>query len=369
MANYQKIIKGSAIALLILLSISWFWYRQSVQEYQKLLTFKSPIGDSLAIFAYNQSQHRDPVPHCWYDSGDYVIFLPRNVETLFYLSLARSYSQQPSVQADLDSVIYPQLDCVEKMLRSNLKQFRDQDNHGIQLPPRWNEWYYPNNTYFLKPNEGQDIYLMLSQIYTHLKQPDKAKQYLAKSIGKQTTPSENCCELGPLAIEHSQIKALEKLTDPKQKFTSNEVWGLKFSALATLAEHDYSSVKSSLQSVQTSFTQTGSPFHYLGGNYDLAGMIALERLYATKTKDQSLKPLSDTLWNYLHGDNQFNLDFTNAPYVFHPCYFFHTCTLKNTLVNGIDSPSSTPDRTWNTSEVQLVGQARYVVTQILYLNL
>lgn len=368
MKNTKLLIWIGISLLLLCASIGWIFFQHSLQTYQKTTPYTSVIGDSLNIFSYNESQHTDPVAGCWYDSGDYVIFLPRNVEALYYLSLARSHSRLPDVQADLDKVINQQLTCVEQMVAGNFKQFRDQKNHGVQLPPTWNEWFYPNNVYSLKSNEGKDIFLMLAQIYTNLNQPEKAKYHLTQAQNKQTTISSNCCELGPLTLEDTQIKALESLTNSAIPFTSTDVWGVKFSALATLAKHDYPSIQGSLNSVQKKFTLAGTPFHYLGGNYDIAGTIAFERLYARNTNDQSYRQLSDTLWNYLHGNNQYKTDFTNQSYTYHPCYFFHACKLQSTLVNGVDSPTSTPDRSWNTSEVQLVGQARYVLAQVLYLN-
>lgn len=127
-------------------------------------------------------------------------------------------------------------------------------------------------------------------------------------------------------------------------------------------------ISGALDSARTLFKTNGEPFQYLGGNYDLAATIALERLYAQESHDQSFKPFSDKLQNYLSGKNDYNYNFTAAPFIYHPCYFFHVCTLSNTLINGIDHKNSTPNNSWQTNEVQLVGQAKYILSQVLYLN-
>lgn len=359
------------ILLLILLStLSLFIiYKVSLFKYQSIKIEKtSQISNALAIFDYNQSQHNDLISSCWYDSGDYLIFLPRNVETLFYLSLAYREAKDSDVKNNLIDKIYTQLDCVENMIKENIKQFRDQSNHGINMPPKLNELLSSNNVYYFNDKEGQDVLLMIALIYKNIGNEEKFIHYKNLSAIKKTiTISENCCELGPIQLKNSELVAIEYLAGTTKNYTTNNIWGLQFESLAALESKNTEAIKGLLDYIKNNYNN--SLFDYLGGNYDIAGTIALEKLYAAKTNDKSFDDLSTDLWLYLHGNNVYSFDFTNPNYIYHPCYFFNACNLSDTLINGISQTKEIDFKSWQVSEVQITGQAQYILAEILYNNL
>lgn len=327
----------------------------------------SPLADALAVFFYNRSQHSDPVPKCWYDSGDYTVFISRNAETTYYLSLAYHYSNTPEVREDLLKVITQQLDCIQHMLTSNYKQFRDMESHGYNLPPLFNQWIYPNNFYTFDASEGRDVYLFLALTYRNLDQPEQAIQFLKQAQEKITqTYAAHCCEAGPLELSANDLAALEILA---AQSTANpalltDIWGIRLAALANLDNPEI------IRGVLSTVAENELPlFEYLGGNYDIAGTIALERMYAQRYQDDSFLPVSKKLYQYLTGANDSAVDFTHFPTPYHPCTFFHVCTLKSTLINGVDETHTfDPERpdVWNNTEVQLTGQAKFILAKVMY---
>ncbi len=366
-----KIIAWVFLSLLFSLFLAWFFYHWTLQGYQnKSITFESELAESLMIFEYNQSQHKDPVSDCWYDSGDYIVVLPRNTEALFYLSLAYRYAQLEVTKNDLKQVIDQQLVCVEKMLTLNFKQFRDQASHGFNMPPFFNEHFYPSDSYFFRDEEGADVFLMLSLVHDNLGNTEQSLVYKGRVENKGLTSSDSCCEWGPLVLEDMEWKALQGLADIENSSLPEHRWGIQFPSLLSLKRGDFDSVEGLLSFVESEWKGQAWPFEYLGGNYDIAGTIALERLYAEATGDDSYRELSDDLYAYLVGDNDYDFDFTQADELYHPCSFFKVCELKDTLINGIYEEGQVEiEKNWQTREVQLVGQAQYVLMKVLYFEL
>lgn len=361
------------ITVFILLVVSLFiatkwtyWTRIAPTE-----VFASPLKNSLKIFYANQSQHSDPVQNCWYDSGDYLVFLHRNVESLYYLTLAYQHAQKEETKSDLKSTIGQQLECVDAMISANLKQFRDQSSHGIALPPLLDSIVKTSPTYELKEDEGIDVMLILAAIYKIIGDSQKQTFYSELAQTKTSiTQSENCCEGGPVVIADTDLRDVISLFQ-QQAYEHDSIWGIHFSSLEALSKQAYPSIQGVLSFVDQTFNEKGFPFNYLGGNYDIAGTIALERLYARQTGDESFFSLSERLMNYLHGDNFYQISFVNVPNLYHPCSFFFACSLPETLTNGVDESdtwNSQPQHLWRTHEVQLPGQARYILASVLFYN-
>lgn len=365
-----KLFIGIAFFLATLLVVFFLLYSYTLRGYRNQVTpLNSELADALEIFQYNQSQHGDLVPGCWYDSGDYIVVLPRNVESLFYLSLAHHYAESEVVKRDLELVIEPQLTCVEAMLAQKLKQFRDQQSHGFHFPPFLGERIYPTPHYFFREEEGGDVFSMLSVVYDNLGESERISPYKNLSE-KGVTSSENCCEGGPLVLHSEEWKTLQELSKEDPALTPEKIWGIQFSSLLALKEREFEKIRGLLTFLENAWNGGPEPFVYLGGNYDIAGTIALERLYAKETGNNEFKSLSDALYAYLNGENTYQFNFTQADPVYHPCSFFRICELKDALINGIYHEDQTEiENNWQTREVQLVGQAQYALMKVVYLDL
>jgi hypothetical protein len=111
----------------------------------------------LHFFDYNKSQTRGLENNCWYDSGDYVIFAQRNSEAVYYLSLAYHHTKSEEYKKEIKRLILPQLECLEAMLSNGIKQFRDQDAHGLIVPPLFSKIIHPNRHYEFSDGEGRDV--------------------------------------------------------------------------------------------------------------------------------------------------------------------------------------------------------------------
>lgn len=377
MSKNLVLVRSIKLILLILLgvpllSVVLFFY--STQPY-KANNFKlqSNVGDALEVFLYNESVFNDPVPKCWYDSGDYIVFLHRNAETFYYLSLAYNQASSPHIKNDIKYVLDRQQICIDRMLEKRYKQFGDQKSHGINLPPALSAILYPRNNYHLKPDEGKDIYLLYSLSFTNLGDTKKAAYWLkmAREVNTRTF-SENCCEGGPLSLTHMDYTGIIGLADIEDVNARDldTIWGVHFPALLSIRNEEKGMLSDMLSSVEKRWDQNDSPFLYLGGNYDIAGTIALERMYAKKFNDHSFDDLASSLMNYLKGENQYHTDFTNYPSPYHPCAFFGRCSLSESLINGPDGSGFDPyrDDIWRNTEIQLFGQAEYVLALVLYNN-
>lgn len=361
--RWLELARRISLGLIVILAFGWLWLTVGYTAIEPELS--SPIKEELRLFFYNQSQHDDPVPGCWYDAGDYLIFASRIGEAAVYLSMAYALTEREDVRADLRQVIDRGVSCLQAMFDWHLKQFRDQDNHGLNIPPRLDELLRPQRAYAYRDGEGKDVALMLSLIERHLDTSPGDVQAVRR---QGVSPSEHCCEEGPLVLEVEDLEALEWLALDEPEDNHWSIWGLEFPALAALKSGQTENVAKVLNELEGRFTGSGEPFHYIGGNYDIAGFVALERLYAKQTGDQSFRPLSARLMGYLHGDNAFGVDFTTTtPY--HPCSFFRACDLRGTLVNGIDEQGTFDGERgdpWRVAEPQLPGQAIYVLAQVLY---
>lgn len=346
-------------------------YFFTIRHYQKKdFGLKSDIADSLNIFLYNESVFNDPALNCWYDSGDYVVFLHRNIQTFYYLSLAYSEAKTPLVKEDIKYVLDRQKECIDKMLDEDYKQFGDQNSHGINLPPLFHSIFYPQHHYQLKGNEGKDVYLLYRLALQNLGHVGEADSWLVRlQDRKEMTISENCCEEGPLKLTLKDSAAIENIYNKNLKEAEAD-WGLSFANIAFLKSKKYGEVKSHLTDLVDIWKDgKDSDYHYIGGNYDIAGTIAFERLYARETGDNSFFDLSRSMMAYLEGKNQYDINFLNYQDKYHPCDFFGRCNLKNTLINGIDETHEFNIKrkdVWRLTEVQLIGQAQYVLAYILY---
>lgn len=370
---HQKTTLIIILIFILLLSITsglFFW---SVRFYKnKNFGLKSPISNNLRVFLYNESVFKDPVPACWYDSGDYLVFLNRNVQTFYYLSLAYTNAQNEDTKSDLKYVLDRQKKCIDAMLEQNYKQFGDQKNHGLNLPPLFNKLFYTRNNYKFKNGEGKDIYILYGLALKNIGLKKESEDWLTKSKQKQSaTATENCCEEGPLTMTNNDLSALEKMSN--QNFDNAQPdWDLSLENIAFLEKGNINDIKSYLQNISNIWEESNAEnFQYLGGNYDIAGTIAFERLYAKKTNDDSFENMSKDMTDYLNGKNKYQIDFTNYPNIYHPCSFFGNCKLRETLINGVDeSKEFNKNRKdiWRLTEVQLPGQAKYVLATILYSN-
>lgn len=361
------------VLLFALLICIVFWYKNSRVDYE-VSTHDSPITESLRMFYINRSQHaQDPVPGCWYDAGDYVIFISRNTRALVYLSYAFTYAKDPAIKAEIKEVINQQLGCVESMIDLGYKQFRDQHSHGINLPPLLNEKKYPQNYYPFRSGEGRDVHILLSIIYGNLGDAEKAAAHLedARRLNNRTV-SEHCCEEGPLLFSDKEISSLNHKAEIPFFSHSYDIWALSFISLKNVEDGYFDAVANTLQAVKDGWDGKGKPFQYQSSNYHIAGTIALERMYAAGSGDEKFKGISDDMWKYLHGENMFSTDFTDIKNPYHPCGFFKKCDLGETLVNGIDSKGVFDlgrKDVWRNTEPQIFGQACYVLAKVLYLGL
>lgn|GEM_PF-3372633 len=358
----------SALAIIFIASIIVWPY-----QYRNF-KLTSEIAPALRVFYYNQSHHTsDPVKNCWYDSGDYIVFSFRNLESLYYLSLAYKYSTNSEVKQDLLRTINSQLPCTDKMLSDGWKQFRDQDSHGSNLPPLLHQLFYPQNFYRLQTDEGKELFALRALVAQNLGDSQSMNFYRTKSAQtKLKTTSENCCEEGPLVMsdqDFTELLALNGLAIPEKQLNGSG-WAISFENIRLIQEKKYDKIKKLLLAVQQKWTDQALQFDYIGGNYDIAGTIAIEKLYEKETNDYSFRPLSDSLYDYLHAKNAYHIDFTEYEKTHHPCgQWWATCNLHETLINGIDEELSfDPERRdiWRMTEIQLVGQARYILAMVLY---
>lgn len=359
MAKLWAIVLVGVVAVAVFRAVT-------VAPYRAPLPYDSDLRDALALFTYNKSAFPDAVAGCWYDSGDYLVFLHRNALTLWYLSLAYRAEGNETARADIARVLADQLPCAETMLQAGLKQFRDQRNHGLNLSPLMNRWMYGTSEYGLRQGEGGDIAQLLALTEENIGNADRAKE-LRDSYGSAAVPTttEACCEEGPIVFSTEWQTAIASLPDGA-RMTSG-FWGAQPPVIAALAADDTESIRRLLQDVEVQFTSYGEPFDYLGGNYDIAGTVVAARLYAMETGDESFDALADRLWSYLHGENVYRTDFTMYPKPYHPCAFLRACSLRDTLVNGIDErhDAGVLSQPWRVAEVQTYGQAIYVLARVL----
>lgn len=339
-----------------------------VSPYTVKNRFSSDLADALHYFSLTTSVHHDAVTGCWYDSGDYVVFLSRDALAAWYLSMAYRESTDELERNDIQSLLRGQLVCLDEMMARGVKQFRDQKNHGVNLPPMLNQVLYPQNSYMLSEGEGRDTALLLALTYENLGETSRRDAYtdLAQRLTFPTS-SAQCCEEGPVVMSTVWLDALETLRGIRETGEQTALWGAQPPAIATLESGNVSAVAGVLEYVEKQFTETGVPFQYIGGNYDIAGTIVLERLYARKTHDERFLSLSRRLMGYLEGENVYRTDFTHYPNPYHPCRFFRACVLSDVLVNGVDDRGIVPPTTepWRVEEVQTYGQAIYVLAKVL----
>ncbi|MBU1613452.1 hypothetical protein KKC87_03420 [Patescibacteria group bacterium] len=336
----------------------------------------SKIAPALRVFYFNQSHHlNDPVKNCWYDSGDYIVFAHRNLKSLYYLSLAYSLSKEADTKKDLLQTINSQLVCVDEMIKQDWKQFRDQNSHGMNVPPIINQIYVPPAFYKFKPGEGKDIFALRALVAKNLGD-QKGLEYFKDKTEKadKKTMSEQCCEEGPLAISDKDLNDILVMLGLAE-FKDGDYdggWGVSYRNIKLIEEKDYGRVVRMLKKLQDNRENLITRFDYIGGNYDLAGTIAIERMYERATGDAQFKSLSDFIYLYLHGKNQYVVDFTNYKKIYHPCgEWWSNCQLTATLINGIDEKRGfdvTRHDIWRLTEVQLSGQSNYVLMEILYNN-
>lgn len=331
---------------------------------------ESDFEASLLIFDFNESKHHDVVSDCWYDSGDYVIFAHRNALSVYYLALAYDHSHTDEARLAIERVLVPQIRCLQEMAQRNIKQIRDQDSHGVIVPPLLHEIMYPQMVYEFNPNEGSDV-AMLMQLTSELLQDFEASRFwMVWGSGRtQATRSENCCEEGVVAFDSREYEALERIFDHDVTQTKSG-WGISPRSLLLLQNKEVSAIKEILLTVKREWGISARQFWYLGGNYDIAGTIALERWYARVSGDTSFKSLSDSMYAYIHGTNDIHTNFTEYTSLHHPCgMWWSRCKLHNVLINGVDT-SGTFDGTrsdiWRNTEMQLLGQAQYILAQVLY---
>ncbi|MEI7512101.1 MAG: hypothetical protein WCK01_01430 [Candidatus Uhrbacteria bacterium] len=183
------------------------------------------------------------------------------------------------------------------------------------------------------------------------------------------TKSVHCCEEGPIVLTEKDWQGIQVLSGNSEYFHPYG-WSLDYPSVAALEEGHQDRLKRMLEDVQTKWQNGPDPFAYIGGNYDIAGTIALERWYARVFNDPSFHGLSDSLMAYLHGQNAYRVDFTHVSTIYHPCgTWWGFCDLRDTLVNGVDESrifnTKRADR-WRIEEIQLFGQAKYVLARVLY---
>lgn len=360
-----------AVGLVSLVIISFISTLSSYR--QNSFGLKSAVGSALRVFVYNQSKHSDPVAGCWYDSGDYIVFAQRNALSLYYLSLTYSLAQDPAVRDDLKKIIDQQYRCLSQMMDRGYKQFRDQTSHGLIVPPFIHRLMNPQTAYKFEEGEGRDVSLLLYNTAILTGRKFDADRWLAVAEKSPLrTKSSACCEEGPLVLNDTEFGALNDFSYNDISH-GNKGWGISLRSILALQNKEYDHIREILKAVRKEWDTNAYQFDYIGGNYDIAGTIALERLYARATGDESFYTLSKMLYDYLHGSNAYNINFTDYPDPHHPCgEWWNGCHLKETLINGIDEQRSfNINRTdvWRLTEIQLVGQARYILSYVLYNNL
>lgn len=339
-----------------------------VSPYTVQNRFSSDLADALHYFSLTTSVHQDAVAGCWYDSGDYVVFLSRDALAAWYLSIAYRESTDESERNDIRALLQSQLVCLDEMMARGVKQFRDQDSHGVNVPPILHQVFYPQRSYAFREGEGRDVALLLALTYENLDETSRRDAYtdIAKRL-TTTTSSAQCCEEGPVVMSDAWLNALETLRGLRGADEPIALWGAQPPAVATLESGNAVAVAGVLKYVQDQFAETGAPFQYIGGNYDIAGTIVLERMYAREAHDEQFLPLSRRLMGYLEGENAYHIDFTHYPNPYHPCRFFRACVLNDVLVNGVDERVAVPPtmEPWRVEEVQTYGQAIYVLAKVL----
>lgn len=335
---------------------------------------RSKVAEPLRIFNFNETAHPlDSISSCWYDSGDYVIFAQRNALTSFYLSYAYLLTEDPQVKYDIKKVLTTQLHCLSLMMNSSIKQIRDQDSHGLMVSPIIHSLTYPQTEYHFNEGEGRDVALLLSLIYRNLEDKVQAEYWLTEADQRnKKTVSENCCEEGPLSFSDGEFSSLEMLANGVKNQTQN-TWGLSLTNILLVDNKRFEIIGYLLKDVQYRWDDRAPQFDYLGGNYDIAGMLALEKIYELNTNDFQYRELADKMYNYLHGINAYNIDFTDDRLAYHPCTrWWATCNLKETLMNGVDESGKfdlTRKDVWRNTEIQLYGQSIYLIAYILYNHL
>lgn len=328
----------------------------------------SEIADLLPIFVFNRSKHlKDPVPSCWYYDGDFTVHIQKNSEALYYLSLAYKEAKGEGIKRDLLNVINQQLLCVEQMLDDGYKQFRDKDNKGYYLPPNLNEYIYPQKNYKLEEGEGLDVYLFLNLVYKNLSLNEKAINILkgTEKFNKATEPK-NCCE-NLSTYNENELNAIKGLVGFNYQIDTSKPSDFFYSILS-FTNGNYTVIKNYLDEVELEFSLDGKPYNYFGGNYDIAQTIVLERLYNKSTGDDTYKPLSNKLMSYLRGNNEYEIDFAHYPNPNHPCGLTKLCSLKTTLISGVDENTKNNPNGNNgqgINETQITGQAKFILAYIL----
>ena len=106
--------------------------------------------------------------------------------------------------------------------------------------------------------------------------------------------------------------------------------------------------------------------------HGVISLSPLERIYSKISGDESYKNFSQYLARYLKGNNDYNLDFTNHKKIHHPCgQWWSYCGDFDILINGIDEKNEfnlNRVDVWRLTEMQLVGQAKYILSEVLYNN-
>ncbi len=365
------------LVLAVLVASALFICVISILPYQNFGSDEgNDLGHALRVFSYNESKHFvDPVPSCWYDSGDYIVFTQRNAQTLYYLSLAYAEAKGKTAKADLYDVVNKQLKCLDGLLEKDIKQIRDQRSHVAILPPLVNQIMTPQPVYIFEDGEGRDVYILRSLIAENMLDNAGSEYWLSAAKEKtNVTVSSECCEEGVIQLSNKSLEALERMIGIRETEEFPGGWGIDFSDIALLQSGDVYKVKAILKDIESEWNvEMPKQFDYIGGNYDIAGTVALERMYAKKTGDQQFKQLSESLFSYLHGGNGFDEDFTEYAKPHHPCgQWWANCQLVKTLINGVDESlefDTARHDIWRLTEVQLLGQAEYVLALVLYLGL
>lgn len=357
MKNKKVIIIAGALTItaLIILVAGFIKTKKDYQHAQP----DSEFGKYLTLFRANTSQHNDPAPGCWYDAGDYVVFIPHQIEATLYLTEARKNIQDPEKLTELDEVISTSVTCIDQALAENWKQFRDVRSHGVNLPPWLHKKIYPEEFYKFEEGEGLDAWLLWKEIVNNLENTDglKTATKIDSEIASRTkqTYSSNCCESGPLKLKK---EAYLPLTGQN----SDEIWGYNEQSKYWL-ENSPSRITALLDHL-ASEEKPEINFHYWSGNRDIAGTVALERLYSKKTGDTRFLELSNDLLKLLEEDREeFEGSFIDDSKLYHPCRFFNACTTEGILASGLDF--SKPKEPWRLHEPTLVTQATYILAKSL----
>lgn len=356
-ASHKALIALAAGTCVVagLFGVSRFQYHSSAPN-------ETELDRILRFFDANTSKHHnDPVSSCWYDAGDYIVFLPHQLLATWYLTQAQDVAQTPEVTERLARVIEQSKTCLKSALQQNWKQFRDMSSHGIPLPPWLHERFYPETFYTLNEQEGRDMWMIWKSILeaTHAPQEelDQADQEIASRT--TTTTTEHCCESGPLSLSPSVVRAFESsFSQP-----TSDLWGAQPQTLRTL-EMNPQIIKDLLTELQKD-PHPEERFFYWNGNRDLAGTVALERLYARQTGDQSFRDLSAHFVAFLENkENPWKISFSNDPNLHHPCQQLLLCSYEGFLAAGLDDTH--PNEPWRMHEPDLVTQSVYTLASVLW---